>query len=385
MIVVYYNGQFCDLANGSHKRVQSLLDYLVSKSINITFYSFRNHPTNPWTDEHVKRFTARYPDVTLILENQTKTLKLVTRLKNFLVSMFPGHASTFLQISMPGATPKYDMVMDSHPGALLFVNYADGLTQLNGLHRRPYVVETHDAKFASYRKKSSASASDLRVLQKLRGEIAVLDGADAVVAIAPGEAHYFRMMTDRTTVLYVPTYVSAADQCPPAADIYAYDLLFTASDNVMNVRGFVAFMQNHPEIARRYRIALCGLICNDPSIVNICRPLANVTLLGFVDDLSDTYRSAKACISPTDGSGLKIKVIEALAQGKPVFGSQHTRDGLPPGYDGCVFPICDDAISALLGDDEKLSAASRAASTYYEVFRTSGDLGQLSELLSRFQ
>ena len=76
----------------------------------------------------------------------------------------------------------------------------------------------------------------------------------------------------------------------------------------------------------------------------------NVRLLGYVDDISDLYSRCRVAISPIDGTGLKIKVIEALAAGKPVFGSRHTIAGLPLGYQHCVFPVESISTSNLLRD-----------------------------------
>ncbi len=45
----------------------------------------------------------------------------------------------------------------------------------------------------------------------------------------------------------------------------------------------------------------------------------NVRLLGFVADLEDVYRRSRLCIAPlTFGSGMKVKVLDAMARGIPV-------------------------------------------------------------------
>ena len=54
-----------------------------------------------------------------------------------------------------------------------------------------------------------------------------------------------------------------------------------------------------------------------------------VCLLGVVDDLAPLYRDAGVVISPLrTGSGLKIKLIEAMAAGKAIVGTGVTLQGV---------------------------------------------------------
>lgn len=65
-----------------------------------------------------------------------------------------------------------------------------------------------------------------------------------------------------------------------------------------------------------------------------------ITVLGPVDNLDDFYSRIDAAVVPiTHGSGIKIKALEALAHGVPVFGTQHVRDGLPPAIRDYVLDI----------------------------------------------
>jgi glycosyltransferase involved in cell wall biosynthesis len=63
-----------------------------------------------------------------------------------------------------------------------------------------------------------------------------------------------------------------------------------------------------------------------------------VHALGWVDDLDAVLLSAAALISPLRiGSGIKIKVLEALARGLPVVATPHGVLGLDVGpEDGCL-------------------------------------------------
>jgi len=63
----------------------------------------------------------------------------------------------------------------------------------------------------------------------------------------------------------------------------------------------------------------------------------SITALGFVEDLTDLYRRCRLFVAPlTEGGGIKIKILEAMAHGIPVATT-------PTGAEG----ICDDAEGAL--------------------------------------
>ena len=98
---------------------------------------------------------------------------------------------------------------------------------------------------------------------------------------------------------------------------------------------------------------MVGRVGENTSVRAFAQDRPHIDLLGFVDDLSAIYAASKAAISPVDGTGLKIKAVEALGHGRPVFASRHSMEGLAPGYDRCVFPIERSLIERILWDDFK--------------------------------
>jgi succinoglycan biosynthesis protein ExoO len=93
------------------------------------------------------------------------------------------------------------------------------------------------------------------------------------------------------------------------------------------------------------------------------------SFLGVVDDLAPLYREAGVVISPLyTGSGLKIKLIEALAAGKAVVGTPVTAQGVEELVADAIMVerapgAFAAATAALLGDRdrrERLGAAALA-------------------------
>jgi glycosyltransferase involved in cell wall biosynthesis len=383
-VIVYFNGTFMERLNGAHARMDSFLRFLLRHFERVVVYSFRNHPTCPWTDELVQRFAAEYPQAQLVLEERTPRLVAMTRLKNTLAMFFPSLVRQIIRLSLPGAAPAYASLMQEHPAAALIINYVDGLTQLNGVPNREFVVETHDIKFINYRFQAHKPATDIRTISKFRSEIALLSTAQAVIAISPTENHFFGMLVDRAKVLYIPEFnqearveeVEAED-----AEDFLYDLVFVGSDNILNVDGLVGFLQEHETWLRNYRVAVCGKVCQQPDVIQVAKRYPNVSLLGFVDDIDQIYRRSQAAVSPVVGTGLKIKIVDALAKGKPVFASQSSLAGLPPGYEGCVFPIHRQVVSRILDHEENRRAAVQESRAYFASFGQRGDHEELLSLL----
>ncbi|MCK0195795.1 glycosyltransferase [Ancylobacter sp. 6x-1] len=381
-IAVYFYGAFSPEADGCHARVCSLLDRLVLSFPRVVVYSYDNHPDFPWKERNIQAFHQRWPGVELVLEHYSGRLKLATRVKNLLISFFPGMARNLVKLSLPGASPKFAGVK-AEAGSI-FVNYTHGLAQLNGVDPDRCVVDTHDVNFAKWAKLARASSVSLTSLRKLRGEIAVLQIVYALVAISPSEAAFFRMMLEDDRVHYVAAWDpprKRADVAPASErDI---DLVFFGSAYAMNGRGLVQMFAQNGEWLARYRIAICGNVCNDPDVVALAGRHANVRLLGYVDRPEEIYARSKAALSPVDGTGLKMKIVGALRAGVPAFVSRSALDGLPSGYEEAVFPLAEAEVARVLGDDRRLADAQNAAFAYYAQFDRGSDAAALIERLAR--
>lgn len=380
-IVVYFNGTFLNLENGAHARMYDQLKWLSNRFADIVLYSYSNHPDCPWGEKEESKFHAEFPDVRLVLEHRPAGLKYATRLKNALLTLAPGLFKNIFRWRVPG-TPLYRSLIHNNP--VLFVNYVDTLSELNGVDPARIVVETHDLKFLNYAKKMALPVSHFRVVGKFRNEMAALDSADALIAISPQEMAFFKALFPGKPVFYIPAYdvmPSAAEEDGEAA---AYDLLFVASENALNIAGITDFLQNNPWI-HRYRLAIAGRICGVAEVAALAAQRQNIALLGYVEDLRPIYAKTKAAISPVDGTGLKVKVVHALSAGVPVLGSDHTVDGLPPGSQDCVFPLTEAWAARLLDDANTLTAARKAAFSFSQAIVGLGDTAGLFRYLEAKQ
>lgn len=201
------------------------------------------------------------------------------------------------------------------------------------------------------------------VLVELDEELHMLAGADAVLAIQATEAEVVAQALGAGRVIMAPV----AFACVPASQPGdGRTVLFVGSDTLPNQDALTWLLDSiWPAVAEASpgaRLVVAGAVC---TAVRSRR--SDVSLLGRVGDLAALYRDAAVVVSPLrHGSGLKVKLVEALAHGKAVVASSTTLQGVEH-LAGRAAVRADDAagfataVTALLADPVLRSAQGTAA------------------------
>lgn len=158
-------------------------------------------------------------------------------------------------------------------------------------------------------------------------EIRMLSRADLVIAIQQTEANFILENLPDQPVLTVPMSFPVADEPQPGHDT---EILFVGSNTEPNVAGLKWFFKNcWPKILEavpNVTLTIAGSVSS--GMAGFPQPKA-VQYLGVVDDLAPLYERAGVVISPlTFGSGLKVKLIEAMALGKAMVATSITLQGV---------------------------------------------------------
>jgi succinoglycan biosynthesis protein ExoO len=159
-------------------------------------------------------------------------------------------------------------------------------------------------------------------------EAGLLARADLVIAIQSEEATAARrMLPHGNTILVAPM---ALEPVPAPQPGEGGGLLFVGSVTTANVDGMHWFLAEVWPLIRaqrpNIRLTVAGTVCTR---LGATARQPGVALLGRVPDLAPLYRRADVVISPLRvGSGLKIKLVEALAHGKPVVATTVTAQGV---------------------------------------------------------
>ncbi|NPD65158.1 glycosyltransferase [Lichenicola cladoniae] len=192
--------------------------------------------------------------------------------------------------------------------------------------RIPTAVVMHDLFFAQDQEKTV-------VLLDKDQELLLLDQADAVVAIQDEEASTIRKLLPHKHVILAPMAVYPVAEVQPGDDGI---VLFIGSKTQPNIEGISWFLDKvWPDVLARCpeaQVWIAGSCCGSLPI-----NVRNVKLLGRIDELDDVYRKAGVVISPLRlGSGLKIKLIEAIGRGKAVIATETTLQGVKSIMQGAV-------------------------------------------------
>ena len=147
---------------------------------------------------------------------------------------------------------------------------------------------------------------------------------DALICVSPADRAYFIRAGSRRVVL-APNGIDAQLLKIPATAGRSDDVLFFGQlawpPNLDGLRRFLA--EGWPAVlskvpGARLRIAGPGA----DRTLGRSVPTTGVDVVGFVDDIGDELARVRAVVAPIwEGGGTRIKVLEAMAAGRPVVGT----------------------------------------------------------------
>lgn len=194
-----------------------------------------------------------------------------------------------------------------------------------GTARSRSAIVMHDLFHA--RAGSGAGANrDSVALVSREEELTMLARAGTVIAIQQEEADFLREYLPRVRVVLAPTAFAPSQGVQPGDPLR---LLFVGSRTAPNTDGLAWFCE---KVWPQLRAASPGTRLDVVGTVGVDfagRVPEGVELHGLVPDLAPFYDRAGIVISPLRfGSGLKIKLVEALARGKPMVVTGVTLQGV---------------------------------------------------------
>ncbi len=158
-----------------------------------------------------------------------------------------------------------------------------------------------------------------------------LNRADVIIGIQEKESEYFKTRVNKKVIT-----TGHILQYNPVRQDQENLLVFVASDNKINVDAILYFISNIfyklLEVEKqKMQLIIAGSVCNAIDLkVHIPSQIANcVQLYGHFNFPIDVYRKASVAINPIKaGTGLKIKLIEALSFGVPVVSFKEGTQGV---------------------------------------------------------
>jgi glycosyltransferase involved in cell wall biosynthesis len=165
----------------------------------------------------------------------------------------------------------------------------------------------------------------------------LLSAFDAIVAIQDHERKVFERLLPQRKVVTVGHAMEVTPQPCTSRDIG-----FVGSRYLANETGLLAFLeQAWPAIREQCpetKMQVVGAVCERRGVVEAARRDERIVLRGVLRDIKDLYAGPAVMICPLwVGSGLKIKMVEALAHGKAVVATPVAAQGLEDGIDDAFY------------------------------------------------
>lgn len=251
------------------------------------------------------------------------------------------------------------------------------------IRNNPYVgnakliIDTHDFMTALNKKKKSFSLGPA-----FEEEMKILNEFDNVWAISSDELYLFSQFAAKAEHSFVP--VMYENNTKQNKSEILYDLLYVASDNPSNqISAKWFFNKVYPLLSKKVRICVIGRIVNF-----IPKGLPNVTSILFADNLKQYYLQSRISICPMlQGTGIKVKVVEALSFALPVICTLRGLDGLPQkSNNGCLLAKDEfefaKQIAELMSDKAFYeSVQKRGVEMFEEYFQIKSVYKQLDKIL----
>lgn len=303
---------------GNKTRVLNLLNYFKSRNILVDFVSIDYNDFKKEEEKFQFIESGLINDLTILKRKPNKN----NILKYFLAYKLPKivfeKKGIFKNI---GLYPKkqFNKLIENKQYDYIVITY---ITAMNLIDRKytknaKIILDTQDILTANYQyffKKSSLGAS-------FQQEIEIANKADEIWAISQDEYYIFNQFCNKNVKL-----ISSWEENNLQQDFVEkkYDLLYIASDNRHNINSCHWFFSNvYHQLPSSITICVIG------KITNYVKDYPNVTKIEFVENLNEYYQKTKIAICPIlSGTGVKIKVIEALSYGLPIVCTLRGIDGL---------------------------------------------------------
>lgn len=246
---------------------------------------------------------------------------------------------------------KYDAVV---------INYEfwTGLIKHAAMKNTLKIIDTHDWITLNefYKNKK------LDIGKRFNEEINNLSKFDKIITISEDENTVFKRFLEHKVINIPPSFISHFNHHLDKK----YDLIFVGSENYFNIQSMQWFFKNvYHLLPENINIIIIGRICKH------LEKRKNVTLVEFAENLEQYYHQSKIAICPMlEGTGIKIKVIEALSYGLPVVGTERAIDGFSSKTkNGCLIgnspEIFRDNILSLLQKEEYYVKMSHEVKEYF--------------------
>lgn len=337
--LVYFHSNLFPPRSGAHRRCLSLLVALRSLGHEVTLVSSDLFTDQPWTQESVTGLARNFGIRTRIHRGTAEDHRFVAQ-RQRTGDFWTMHTPPDLLASFRTAA------LETRPDVVL-INYAycSELAEIPELEGCMRILEMHDLVSLSSR---MAGAAWSRLGQGPYGPRSVtpdfLDEHfnrrlglsvdpeeyrrysrfDLVTAISNVEADSIRANAPGSNPVWIPM----AHDTVSIENTYDGSPVFVIFTNPFNIQGLLFFVEKVLPLILAvipgFKLRVVGDACR------VLKPAPGVDLLGFVPDLKLIYVDSGYAICPLiGGTGMQVKIVEAMAHGIPVVALRNVAGSSP--------------------------------------------------------
>ncbi|WP_163947356.1 glycosyltransferase family 4 protein [Paenibacillus sp. SYP-B3998] len=335
-VLLIYPHNFLERNMGTNNRVYEIAKFLKSSNFSIDLFSCKNFVSTTFDEfdkyneediidklylydfTYTQNFTRKDKIKSKLLQMLSKLLKLDTPLKTLDNWVTPTMQMQYNEILMKN---EYDFIV------MFYVYTGELLRTADSKFKKIYFMED----LLSVGHYISGLSDEIG--GPLNCEIDRLKQFDDIICISYDEKIFFEKILRNKNLHYLPHLINEKNNGIDTSQ-KTIDLLFIGYDNFYNIEGMQWFFKNvYPQLNSNINITIVGKV-----VEHIDLNYENVTKVGYIKDLDEIYSKTKISICPLlNGTGMKVKVIEAMSYGIPVVCTSRGVDGFPDKTrNGCI-------------------------------------------------
>lgn len=325
--LIIYNDPFNKSISGTHNRIINILKILKECDITIDqLVRYNNKKDNIKNDtgELINRIIylerIKMPLFKKLFIKYKINKKLSKREKQFFKDTnIKAYKFAFLieNLKKQINVNEYDYVISVNSDNAFWINAFGEKTKK--------ILLMEDAMFNQFRDRSPKHLVEEYLEDYKNYEAKIINKFDYIFGISQDEINIFKNEKNKDKFIYLPAFMDAKNIIKK--DNYKYDIIYVAHDNMHNINAVKWFLDNVYDKLKDLNILFVGKICN---IIDNKQDYKNIDFIDFIENIDEAYNEAKISICPMfSGTGLKIKVVEAFAYGKPVVCNKMGAIGQP--------------------------------------------------------
>lgn len=355
---------------GTNVRILQIIDILRDLGYVVDQFGYQNFESGvSFADFEVQNAARKAIDKLHLYDFKADALhnsKLLRKVRRLLQMMQGRYIQNWVT---PGARKRFSQIVDSedYEAIIVFYAYLAPLLQGKSIKARKIYFMEDSAFFQQY----SVSTPSMRKLSTagklLDSDLDLVKLFDLTICISKDEQLFYqRMLGDN--VKFIPHLIQKEPaKVDTPVEERKWDAFFVGFRNPFNEEGIRWFLDKvQPHLDKKLRILLAGSAtqCVD-------KQYENVEVTSYIEDLDVAYESVKVVLCPMlRGTGMKIKVVEALSRGLPVVCTDRGVDGLPDKTMSGCFVTQDPVefaqyVNRLCSDSDYYQMAAERAKQYY--------------------